>query len=245
MSPVTRLLSLVVAAGLSTSALAVEGDWGQVAQALGKSGSEMAGGVYRIGLPRTDLKVVLDGVEVKPALALGSWLAFRSEWDQALVMGDLVLTADEVSPVMQKPAEEGIEITALQRDQSRYRRGHARGRHLHHDHPSRFLQGDWARDIRLPWGDRWRAAGGADRADGQLALRVSGGGAGRQFDRNQEPGAGEPDHRRRLRHRLGRVPHYPLKTRASRRAPVQLDRPVTLSLALIESSNLEPTSNMA
>jgi hypothetical protein len=113
MSPVTRLLSLVVAAGLSTSALAVEGDWGQVAQALGKSGSEMAGGVYRIGLPRTDLKVVLDGVEVKPALALGSWLAFRSEGDQALVMGDLVLTADEVSPVMQKLAEEGIEITAL------------------------------------------------------------------------------------------------------------------------------------
>ena len=65
------------------------------------------------GLPRTDLKVVLDGVEVKPALALGSWLAFRSEGDQALVMGDLVLTADEVSPVMQKLAEEGIEITAL------------------------------------------------------------------------------------------------------------------------------------
>ena len=111
MSPVTRLLSLVFAAGLSTSALAVEGDWGKVAQALGKSGSEMAGGVYRIGLPRTDLKVVLDGVEVKPALALGSWLAFRSEGDQALVMGDLVLTADEVSPV--KLAAEGIEITAL------------------------------------------------------------------------------------------------------------------------------------
>ena len=113
MSSITRLLSLVLAAGLSTSALAVEGDWGQVAQALGKSGSEMPGGVYRIGLPRTDLKVVLDGVELKPALALGSWLAFRSEGDQAMVMGDLVLTADEVSPVMQKLADEGIEITAL------------------------------------------------------------------------------------------------------------------------------------
>jgi len=46
-------------------------------------------------------------------LALGSWLAFRSEGDQALVMGDLVLTADEVSPVMRKLAGEGIEITAL------------------------------------------------------------------------------------------------------------------------------------
>ena len=49
-SSITRLLSLVLAAGLSTSALAVEGDWGQVAQALGKSGSEMPGGVYRVGL---------------------------------------------------------------------------------------------------------------------------------------------------------------------------------------------------
>src|ERR1700724_3800484 len=113
MSLITRLLSLVLAAGLSAPALAVEGHWGQVAQALGKSGSEMPGGVYRIGLPRSDLKVTLDGVEVKPALAVGSWLAFRSEGDQALVMGDLVLTAEEVSPVMNKLVEGGIAITAL------------------------------------------------------------------------------------------------------------------------------------
>lgn len=109
----TRLLSLVLAAGLTTSALAVEGDWSQVAQALGKAGAEAQDGVYRVGLLRTDLKVVLDGVELKPALALGSWLAFRSQGDQAMVMGDLVLTADEVSPVMRKLAGEGIEITAL------------------------------------------------------------------------------------------------------------------------------------
>src|SRR6202023_3242870 len=113
MSLITRLLSLVLAAGLSAPALAVEGHWGQVAQALGKSGSEMPGGVYRIGLPRSDLKVVLDGVELKPALALGSWLAFRSEGDQALVMGDLVLTANEVNPVLWVLRDNGIEVTAL------------------------------------------------------------------------------------------------------------------------------------
>ena len=49
----------------------------QIATGLGKSGSEMPGGIYRVGLPRTDLKVTLDGVEIKPALALGSWLAFQ------------------------------------------------------------------------------------------------------------------------------------------------------------------------
>src|ERR1700730_7724406 len=104
MSSITRLVSLMLAAGLSTSALAVEGDEGQVAQALGKSGSEMRGGVYRIGLPRSDLKVVLDGVELKPAVALGSWLACRSEGDRAPVMADLALTADK--PQARKRAAE-------------------------------------------------------------------------------------------------------------------------------------------
>lgn len=113
MPSITRLLSLVLAVGLSTSALAVESNWSQVAAALGKSGSEMPGGVYRVGLPRSDLKVTLDGVEVKPALALGSWLAFQKIGNDAMVMGDLVLTAEEVSPVMTKLVEGGIDITAL------------------------------------------------------------------------------------------------------------------------------------
>jgi Domain of Unknown Function (DUF1259) len=88
-------------------------DWTKVAEALGKSGAEMSGGVYRVGLPRTDLHVTLDGVPLKPALALGSWLAFRLADDTSMVMGDLVLTEAEISPVMMKLAEGGIEITAL------------------------------------------------------------------------------------------------------------------------------------
>ncbi len=107
------LASLVLAAGLSAPALVAGDNWRAVAEALGKAGAETPGGVYRIGLPRTDLKVMLDGVELKPALALGTWLAFRAQGGQAMVMGDLVLTADEVSPVMKKLAAEGIEITAL------------------------------------------------------------------------------------------------------------------------------------
>ena len=98
---------------LSTAAFAAENDWSKVAAALGKSGAEMPGGVYRVGLPRTDLHVTLDGVAIKPTLALGSWLAFQSNGDVTMVMGDLVLTEAEVSPVMKKLAENGIEITAL------------------------------------------------------------------------------------------------------------------------------------
>ncbi len=109
-----RFAALVFAAGLSTSVIAAESDWmTAVGKALGKTGSAMPGAVYRVGLTRTDLKVTLDGVEIKPTLALGSWLAFQKIGKEGMVMGDLVLLATEVNPVMKKLEESGIEITAL------------------------------------------------------------------------------------------------------------------------------------
>jgi len=110
----TPLASLAIAATLAASPAAhADTSWNKVASALGKSGAEMPGGVYRVGLPRSDLHVVLDGVEIKPTLALGSWLAFRTMGDSTMVMGDLVLTESEISPVMKQLAASGIEITAL------------------------------------------------------------------------------------------------------------------------------------
>jgi len=85
----------------------------QVGEALGKTGTPTPSGIYRVGLPRTDLKVTLDGVELKAGFALGSWLAFEKMGDQGMVMGDLVLTEAEVNPVMTKLAADGIEVTAL------------------------------------------------------------------------------------------------------------------------------------
>jgi biotin operon repressor len=98
---------------LPMAALAAGDDWSAVGTALGKTGTEIPGGVYRVGLPRTDLHVSLDGVAIKPSLALGGWLAFLDHGGMAMVMGDLVLTADEVNPVMKKLVESGIEITAV------------------------------------------------------------------------------------------------------------------------------------
>lgn len=88
-------------------------DWKEVALALGKEGSVQAGDVYKVSLPRTDLKVTVNGVELKPALALGSWVAFKKTGDMTTVMGDLVLAEDEVTPVLTKLQEGGIEQTAL------------------------------------------------------------------------------------------------------------------------------------
>ncbi len=112
-----RIAQLLATAALVVlgpmAAHAADADWAPVATALGKSGAEMPGGVYRVGMPRTDLQVTLDGVQIKPTLALGSWLAFQRMGSDGMVMGDLVLTESEINPVMKKLAEAGIEITAL------------------------------------------------------------------------------------------------------------------------------------
>src|SRR5205085_4132598 len=88
-------------------------DWKAVGQALGKEGSMQPGDVYKVSLPRSDLQVTAGGVQIKPALALGGWVAFKKMGDQGEVMGDLVLTEDEVTPVMTKLQEGGVEQTAL------------------------------------------------------------------------------------------------------------------------------------
>jgi hypothetical protein len=88
-------------------------DWKQVEDAMGRPGQMQPGDVIKFSMPRKDLHVTLKGVDIKPALALGSWAAFRRDGGTAMVMGDLVLTEDEVQPVMKKLQEGGIEETAL------------------------------------------------------------------------------------------------------------------------------------
>jgi len=87
--------------------------WKPVEQALGRSGQLQPGDVFKFGMPRKDLSVTKAGVSVAPGLALGSWLAFKRIGDKAMVMGDLVLTEDEVEPVMLKLQQEGIEQTSI------------------------------------------------------------------------------------------------------------------------------------
>jgi uncharacterized protein DUF1259 len=98
---------------LCVSSAAAEIDWSAVDQGLGRKGSELAGGVHKYGLPCSDLHITVDGGAIRPALALGSWLAFQPSGDGAMVMGDLVLTDAEISPVMQRLSEGDIEITAI------------------------------------------------------------------------------------------------------------------------------------
>ncbi|MBB4262178.1 DUF1259 domain-containing protein [Bradyrhizobium sp. CIR3A] len=87
-------------------------DWKKVDETLGRK-PVVADDVHRYGFPRTDLSVTSDGVTIKPALALGGWLAFKPAHGGAMVMGDLVLLETEINPVMAKMIASGIEITAV------------------------------------------------------------------------------------------------------------------------------------
>jgi hypothetical protein len=91
--------------------------WAAVQQALGGKGTMQPGDVLRFGFPRTDLQVTADGVAIKPGFALGSWVAFKrigaGSMGDALAMGDLVLTEDEVNPVMLALQKGGVEQTAI------------------------------------------------------------------------------------------------------------------------------------
>lgn len=107
------LVQFVVVCCLATQNSPSANDWKAVEQALGRPGQLQSDGAFKFGLPRGDLKVTVDGVQVKPALALGSWLAFSNPAQDAMVMGDLVLTPEEVPAVMAALQEEGLHITAL------------------------------------------------------------------------------------------------------------------------------------
>jgi Domain of Unknown Function (DUF1259) len=105
-----------VTVGQTTSAAsagASSSDWKQVEAAMGRPGQVQPGDVIRFAMPRKDLHVVLDGVDIKPGLALGSWAAFKRDGSGAMVMGDLVLTEDEVEPVMMKLQEGGVDESAV------------------------------------------------------------------------------------------------------------------------------------
>jgi hypothetical protein len=108
------ILPILIGAVLvsATPAGAQDIDWAKVDEAFGRKAAVTAD-VHRYGFPRTDLKVTLDGVDIKPALALGGWIAMKPAHGGAMVMGDLVLLDSEINPVMTALIHNGLEITAI------------------------------------------------------------------------------------------------------------------------------------
>lgn len=125
MQPFARIASSVVVTTMTAGVLATPviaqqkgakpaASWWALEDALGRKGAMQPGNVAKFAFPRSDLSVTLGGVTLKPALALGGWVAFKEIGKgEAMVMGDLVLTDEEVGPVMRALQAGGVEQTAL------------------------------------------------------------------------------------------------------------------------------------
>lgn len=112
-----RLMSILISVLALTSsarALAADDAWSRVDQVLGRKGATPSGEIHRYGFPRSDLRVTVDGVTIKSSFALGGWVAFEPMTSGgSMMMGDLVLLDTEISPVMKKLLEEGLEVSAI------------------------------------------------------------------------------------------------------------------------------------
>lgn len=68
----------------------------------------------KVNIPRTDLRVVVDGIATPTPFGFGGWIAVtKADGGNDVMMGDLVLTEDEVNPVMSAVLENGLDVTAL------------------------------------------------------------------------------------------------------------------------------------
>ena len=108
-----RVLAFCTLATVSSAASAQEINWKKVDEAIGRNAAVVSGDVHRYAFPRTDLNVTLDGVTIRPALALGGWTAYKPMHGGVMIMGDLVLLETEINQVMLKLIQNGAEITAV------------------------------------------------------------------------------------------------------------------------------------
>jgi len=120
-----RKIALAILAGVACALLtSVRGplaqnadlDTAAIEQATGLKGTMIAEeDVFKVGKPRTDVTITVDGWTMPPFMGLGSWAAFTPAHGSAhaMVMGDTVVLEDEVNPAMSAALDAGLEVTAL------------------------------------------------------------------------------------------------------------------------------------
>src|SRR3954449_13102293 len=114
----SRMAAIVIVVTLSGSvehlaAQDMPADYQGVLTTLGKKG-DFKDDVLKVNIPRGDLKVTVAGRSAPTPFGFGGWVALTKASDgQDVMMGDLVLTEDEVNPVMSALLDRGLEVTAL------------------------------------------------------------------------------------------------------------------------------------
>jgi hypothetical protein len=108
-----KLMGFLLFSTLAATAQTMPPDYDDVLKTLGKQG-DFKDGVLKINIPRSDLKVTIDGIATPTPFGFGGWLAMtKGTGGSDVMMGDLVLLEDEVNPVMSALLTSGLEVTAL------------------------------------------------------------------------------------------------------------------------------------
>src|SRR5205809_3825542 len=112
MSKALLTFAIALLCAISSGAQEVPAEYQQVLTALGKQGDYKAN-VLKVNIPRNDLSVTVANVKTPTPFGFGGWLAMTKGQGMDVMMGDLVLTQDEVNPVMSALLDNGLEVTAL------------------------------------------------------------------------------------------------------------------------------------
>src|SRR4051812_26075170 len=89
-------------------------DGAKIEQLTGAKGKmDAKENAFKVSMPRADLDVTAGGVKITPPMGLTCWASFKRMGDHTMVMGDQVLTEDQVNPVMSAALDNGLEVTAL------------------------------------------------------------------------------------------------------------------------------------
>jgi hypothetical protein len=108
----SSVLAIVLLTGAAANAQEMPADYQAVLSALGKAG-DFKDGVLKVNIPRSDLKVTIDKRSAPTPFGFGGWVALTKGDGMDVMMGDLVLTEDEVNPVMSALLQNGLDVTAL------------------------------------------------------------------------------------------------------------------------------------
>src|SRR5450759_663463 len=107
------VLSLILAPSVARAQTDMPADYKAVLDTLGKQG-DFKDGVLKVNIPRSDLHVVIDGIATPTPFGFGGWIAMtKGTGGMEVMMGDLVLTEDQVNPVMTALIDNGLDVTAL------------------------------------------------------------------------------------------------------------------------------------
>ena len=115
MKRVMTIVLLVGAFGSASAAPQKNGlDTARIEELTGVKGALNAKeGVFKVSVPRSDLSVTTAGVKMTPPMGLTSWAAFKRDGNRTMVMGDMVMTEEQVNPAMSTALDNGLEVTAL------------------------------------------------------------------------------------------------------------------------------------